>query len=255
VLVVTSRRPRPPGRTRLPGLSTLAWLCFLFCGFSARNLSQQHGAIRKFIDFCGPAVRGYVCARHLDPVANRIFRPLSLQLSAAPASPGCHNRTDGKCCDADRCVFLRLWLNFGDFARFGKSESAEDGQFLGLPVNFVMFSIVTVIVTAGTVEYSKPSWTVLTVEGSAIRSVAIGSITFIVATMGINIVTNFVSPAYDIANLEDQLQAGRPYHLGLSVLVCPWLFVASPRASRCSSPSSVRCWDHCSGSSSPTTIS
>jgi len=31
--------------------------------------------------------------------------------------------------------------------------------------------------------------------------VALGSITFIVATMGINIVANFVSPAYDISNL------------------------------------------------------
>ena len=30
---------------------------------------------------------------------------------------------------------------------------------------------------------------------------SIGSITFIVATMGINIVANFVSPAYDISNL------------------------------------------------------
>ena len=32
----------------------------------------------------------------------------------------------------------------------------------------------------------------------------IGAITFIVATMGINIVANFVSPAYDIANLAPQ---------------------------------------------------
>ncbi len=34
--------------------------------------------------------------------------------------------------------------------------------------------------------------------------VAIGSITFIVATMGINIVANFVSSAYDIANLHPE---------------------------------------------------
>jgi NCS1 family nucleobase:cation symporter-1 len=63
--------------------------------------------------------------------------------------------------------------------------------------------------------------------------VIVGSITFIVATMGINIVANFVSPAYDISNL-------RPEHISfrmggfitsiLSVLVCPWLFVASPSA-------------------------
>jgi len=34
--------------------------------------------------------------------------------------------------------------------------------------------------------------------------VIVGSITFIVATMGINIVANFVSPAYDISNLNPQ---------------------------------------------------
>ena len=63
--------------------------------------------------------------------------------------------------------------------------------------------------------------------------VIIGSITFIVATMGINIVANFVSPAYDISNLKPEKIS---FRLGglitsiLSVLVCPWLFVASPSA-------------------------
>ena len=57
--------------------------------------------------------------------------------------------------------------------------------------------------------------------------------TFIVATMGINIVANFVSPAYDISNLyPEQIN----FRLGglitsiLSVLVCPWIFVSSPQA-------------------------
>jgi cytosine/uracil/thiamine/allantoin permease len=54
--------------------------------------------------------------------------------------------------------------------------------------------------------------------------VAIGSITFIVATMGINIVANFVSPAYDIANLCPQkinFRLGGLITSILSVLVCP----------------------------------
>ena len=49
--------------------------------------------------------------------------------------------------------FAALLLNFGDFARFGTDEAAmRAGNFLGLPVNFLVFSIITVIVTAGTLK-------------------------------------------------------------------------------------------------------
>jgi len=63
--------------------------------------------------------------------------------------------------------------------------------------------------------------------------VVLGSLTFIVATMGINIVANFVSPAYDIANLNPQrisFRIGGLITSILSVLVCPWLFVSSSHA-------------------------
>ena len=63
--------------------------------------------------------------------------------------------------------------------------------------------------------------------------VAIGSITFIVATMGINIVANFVSPAYDISNLypgKIDFRRGGLITSILSVMVCPWIFVSSPQA-------------------------
>ena len=51
--------------------------------------------------------------------------------------------------------------------------------------------------------------------------------------MGINIVANFVSPAYDISNLRPErinFRLGGLITSILSVLVCPWLFVASPQA-------------------------
>jgi NCS1 family nucleobase:cation symporter-1 len=133
--------------------------------------------------------------------------------------------------------FAALLLNFGDFARFAENERAMKlGNFLGLPVNFVVFAIVTVIVTAGSAK----------VFGEAIMDpvaiverignpfvVALGAVTFIVATMGINIVANFVSPAYDISNLYPQkidFRLGGLIASILSVLVCPWIFVSSPQA-------------------------
>jgi NCS1 family nucleobase:cation symporter-1 len=64
-------------------------------------------------------------------------------------------------------------------------------------------------------------------------AVFIGSITFIIATMGINIVANFVSPAYDFANLFPKyvdFKRGGLITSILAVLVCPWIFVDSPQA-------------------------
>ena len=64
-------------------------------------------------------------------------------------------------------------------------------------------------------------------------AVVLGSVTFIIATMGINIVANFVSPAYDIANLFPRhidFKKGGLIASILAVLVCPWIFVDSPKA-------------------------
>jgi NCS1 family nucleobase:cation symporter-1 len=51
--------------------------------------------------------------------------------------------------------------------------------------------------------------------------------------MGINIVANFVSPAYDISNLypgKIDFRRGGLITSILSVIVCPWVFVSSPQA-------------------------
>ena len=133
--------------------------------------------------------------------------------------------------------FAALLLNFGDFARFAKTERAmKTGNFLGLPLNFFVFAIVTVIVTAGTVNVfgeaiMDPVAIVERIHNPFV--VFLGSVTFIVATMGINIVANFVSPAYDIANLYPEkisFRTGGLITSILSVVVCPWIFVSSPEA-------------------------
>jgi nucleobase:cation symporter-1, NCS1 family len=220
------------------GLSPLAWFSFLFMWlFQLVIFLNGMETIRKFIDFCGPVVYVVMFALAIWMLAQTGFSSLSLQLSTAPASGAA---TIGLMANAAMLIvayFGALLLNFGDFARFGKSESAmKKGNFLGLPVNFLVFSIITVIVTAGTLQvFGKAIMDpILIVEriGNPLV-VIIGSVTFIVATMGINIVANFVSPAYDIANLYPEkinFRLGGLITSILSVLVCPWLFVASPQA-------------------------
>ena len=239
VLVVTM----VPSATELThggfvGLSPLAWFSFLFMWFFQLVIFLSGmETIRKFIDFCGPVVYVVMFALAIWILSQTGFSSLSLQLSPAPSSGVA---TIGLMANAAMLIvayFGALLLNFGDFARFAKSESAmKTGNFLGLPVNFLVFSIITVIVTAGTLQVfgeaiMDPVHIVERIGNPIV--VAIGSVTFIIATMGINIVANFVSPAYDIANLYPEKIS---FRLGglitsiLSVLVCPWLFVSSPHA-------------------------
>lgn len=220
------------------GLSPLGWASFLFMWmFQLLIFLAGMETIRKFIDFCGPVVYAVMFVLAGWMLAQTGFSSLSLQLAPAPATGVA---TIGLMANAAMLIvayFAALLLNFGDFARFAKSERVmKTGNLLGLPLNFLVFALITVIVTAGTLQVfgeaiMDPVGIVEKIGNPLV--VIVGSITFIVATMGINIVANFVSPAYDIANLWPQRIS---FRLGglitsiLSVLVCPWLFVSSPQA-------------------------
>lgn len=218
------------------GLSTLGWLSFLFMWFFQLVIFLNGmETIRKFIDFCGPAV--YVV---MFLLAGWILWQSGLSSLSLQLGEPVQGSSIGHMANAAMLViayFAALLLNFGDFARFAESERAmKVGNFLGLPLNFIVFALITVIVTSGTVAVFGQAIMdpVAIVEHINNPLVAvIGSLTFIVATMGINIVANFVSPAYDIANLYPQkitFRLGGLITSILSVLVCPWLFVQSPGA-------------------------
>lgn len=220
------------------GLSTLAWISFLFMWiFQLLIFLSGMERIRKFIDFCGPVVYVVMFVLAIWMLYQAGFSSLALQLSPPASSTTAPIGVMANAAMLIVAYFSALLLNFGDFARFGKDEAAmKRGNFLGLPVNFLVFSIITVIVTAGTLKVFGRAIMdpVLIVEkiGNPVV-VIVGSITFIVATMGINIVANFVSPAFDISNLKPDkisFRTGGLITSILSVLVCPWLFVASPSA-------------------------
>jgi NCS1 family nucleobase:cation symporter-1 len=211
---------------------------FLFMWFFQLMIFQRGmETIRKFIDFCGPAVYVVMFALMGWILYHAGFDSLNLSLNDTVLTGG---QTIGHMLNAILLVisyFAALLLNFGDFSRFGKSErQMKVGNFLGLPVNFLLFAVVVVVVTAGSVEVfgemiMDPVEIVARVDNKL--AVFIGSVTFIIATMGINIVANFVSPAYDIANLFPKyidFKKGGLITSILAVLVCPWIFVDSPQA-------------------------
>jgi NCS1 family nucleobase:cation symporter-1 len=220
------------------GLSTLGWSSFLFMWiFQLLIFLSGMETIRKFIDFCGPVVYLVMFALAGWMISQTGTASFSMHLSDKQFTG---LESIGLMANAAMLIvayFAALLLNFGDFSRFAKSESQmKKGNFWGLPVNFIVFSIITVIVTGGSMKVFGQAIMdpVLIVQkiNNPWASI-IGSITFIVATMGINIVANFVSPAYDIANLAPQkinFKMGGLITSILSVMVCPWLFVSSAHA-------------------------
>jgi len=135
-------------------LDLLGWSCFLFMWFFQLLIFQRGmETIKKFIDFCGPAVYVVMFALMIWILSQAGWGSLSLSLGNRELSGA---EAAGAMVSAILLVvayFAALLLNFGDFARFARSErEMKWGNFLGLPVNFIVFSIITVIVTAGSVK-------------------------------------------------------------------------------------------------------
>jgi NCS1 family nucleobase:cation symporter-1 len=219
-------------------LDFLGWGCFLFMWFFQLMIFQRGmTAIRTFIDFCGPAVYLVMFALMGWILWRAGWDGLDLSLSDHRLEGAAAWGAMGSAVLLVVSYFAALLLNFGDFSRFARSEQAmRRGNFLGLPVNFILFSLIVVVVTAGSAKVfgsmiMDPVEIVARIDNKA--AVVIGSLTFVIATMGINIVANFVSPAYDIANLFPRhvdFKRGGLIASVLAVAVCPWVFVDSPRA-------------------------
>ena len=131
--------------------------------------------------------------------------------------------------------FTGPMLNFGDFSRYGKTfEAVKKGNFWGLPVNFVFFSLLTVVTTAATLPVfgeliTDPVHTVGKLDSGT--AVVIGALTFMIATIGINIVANFVSPAFDFSNVAPQhicWRTGGMIAAVGSVFLTPWNLYNNP---------------------------
>jgi NCS1 family nucleobase:cation symporter-1 len=110
------------------------------------------------------------------------------------------------------------------------------GNFWGLPVNFLGFAVVTVLVTAGSIAVFGEAITDPVTIVDRIDNVwvtVIGAVTFVVATIGINVVANFVSASYDLANVAPKwidFRRGGLLSAVVAALITPWHLYNSPVA-------------------------
>ncbi|MFT9166007.1 MAG: NCS1 family nucleobase:cation symporter-1 [Komagataeibacter saccharivorans] len=218
------------------GLSTLGWAAFLLLwGMQAAVFWRGMETIRRFIDWAGPVI--YVVMIALDGwLLWKAGGHISLDVfDVVPQSTGWRILGIVNAMALIVAYFSPIALNFGDFARYGISlRDIRRGNFWGLPVNFICFSVLTLV----TIVLTRPVFgriildpveTVSQIDSPT--AVAIGVLTFVTATAGINIVANFVSAAFDFSNLAPHTINWRRGGLIAAVgalVVTPWNLYARP---------------------------
>ncbi|WP_407549128.1 NCS1 family nucleobase:cation symporter-1 [Streptomyces sp. Pv4-95] len=217
------------------GLSTLGWIAFLVMwGLQAALLTRGMEFIRKVQDFAtGPVVWLVVLALAVYLVVEA-DGGISLTRSLTGLSGSAQLEQSLIAVSLTVATFLTLVLNYADFARFTPDHrSYRRGNLIGLPVNFTAFAVVAVLVTAGTISVFgeaiyDPVKVIEKIDNPVVT--VIGALSFIIATIGINVVANFVSPAYDFANLAPKylnFKRGGMITAVLAIVVMPWKLYSS----------------------------
>jgi nucleobase:cation symporter-1, NCS1 family len=228
-----------PGLTPLTevtflGLSALGWISFVALWFvQLLILTRGIETVRRYQDWAGPII--WVVMLLLAVWLFVQAGGISLTQSIKPLSTGETIRQILGGAVLTIATYATLMLNFCDFSRFTPSNRAiRVGNLLGLPINGTAFAVVAAIVTAGTIQVfgkaiTDPAEIIAKVPNPVI--LVLGALMFAGATIGVNIVANFVSPAYDLANVWPKhinFQRGGMISAVVAVLVLPWNLYSNP---------------------------
>ncbi|WP_315150918.1 NCS1 family nucleobase:cation symporter-1 [Corynebacterium variabile] len=218
------------------GLSVLGYIAFaILWVVQALVFWRGMESIRKFIDFCGPAVYIVMAVLAIYLVSEAGWDNVNLNLS--------DHRLTGFAVFSTFCAavattvsyFSGPMLNFGDISRYGKSQKAvKIGNFLGLPLNFLVFSIMVVLTASATVPVygrmiTDPVDTIAELDNT--YAIAFGALTLLIATVGINIVANFIAPAFDFSTVAPKMiswRMGGMIAAAGSIFLTPWNLYNSP---------------------------
>ena len=201
------------GEPILLGMSGVMWISFIFVSlFQIFLFWQGVDLIKKFLNFAGPAVYVVMIVLMIAIWAKAgggLLSEVGNVFSGGARTGGFEGLGSFGAFLAVFSImvgyFAAVVINFGDFARFVKNEDEmKKGNLWGLVGNVVFFSFITLMITGGTIaifgEYiAEPTAMVAKVDNILLTIVA--AFAFFAATVGINMVANFIPPAYDLANL------------------------------------------------------
>nr|WP_312885623.1 NCS1 family nucleobase:cation symporter-1 [Lipingzhangella halophila] len=207
-LLITAVLGGGDGATFL-GMSAVGWVSYVIvAAFQLALFLRGIDWITRYLNWAGPLVYAVMIALMIA-IWIRAGGGLLSELGAVFAGSGDY---EGGPVTAFVAVvgtmiayFAAVIINYGDFSRFVRTESKmKRGNLLGLPVSLALFSFLALVITAGTsVLYGEaltnPADIVERVDNVWLTVVA--ALTFFIATVGINLVANFIPPAYDLANM------------------------------------------------------
>ncbi len=207
-LLIRSVLDTGSGETLL-GLDAVGWISLVLVSvFQVGLFWRGIGAIRIFLNWAAPAVYAVmiILMFMLWHRAGPDFLPKVAAILQGKAS-ATGNTVAGffAVMGAMIAFYSPIIVNYGDFARYvGSVKAMRKGNLLGLPVNIAFFALIALMVTAGSEvvlgqKLTNPTEIVARLDSLSLTVVA--ALVFFIATVGINVVANFVPPANDLANL------------------------------------------------------
>lgn len=124
-----------------------------------------------------------------------------------------------------------LILNISDLTRFSRSQKDHIvGQGIGMPSMFILFSLMALLTTAGTMyafdtPITNPIYVLAQFENPFI--VIVGAVSILVSTLSVNLATNGVAVGYDLTNLMPSklnFKKSGAIALVIGAISAPWLW-------------------------------
>ncbi|MFI7483505.1 NCS1 family nucleobase:cation symporter-1 [Kocuria sp. M1R5S2] len=203
-----------PGGPQFLGMDGISWISYVVA--SALQVALFLGGVERianFLNIAGPAVYLVMIA-----LLVAIWVQLGSDLPRAVGTVFSSSDVTGWAAVAAFvgvtgtmiAYFAAVVINFGDFARNVRSERAmRFGNLTGLPLSLALFTFLSVFITAGAyLLYQNGEGEPLTNPADIVAAVdnvpltVLAAVTFLVATLGINVVANFIPPSYSLSNIN-----------------------------------------------------
>lgn len=216
------------------GLSSLGWMCFVAI-WLAQLVILAYGMemVRRYEGFAGPVILLTVAS-----LAVYMYVKADARIAWSVAEP-LTGYEMWRNIFAGGALWLAIYgtlvLNFCDFARSSPCrKTIRVGNFWGLPVNILVFAVITVVLSGAQFQINgqiidSPTQIVATIADTTF--LVLGCLAFLIVTVAVNIMANFVAPAFVLSNLA-------PRHLNfrraglisatLAVMILPWNLYNSP---------------------------
>ncbi|KIC09581.1 allantoin permease [Leisingera sp. ANG-M1] len=200
------------GGTEILGLTGIDWLSFVIVwGFHIVIFWRGMGWVETFLNIAGPFV--YLVMIGLVIVLWQRSDGQLLEATATIfANPEGTVWTEIKgfvaIVGTMVAYFAAVMINFSDFSRYAKDKQAMVlGNLAGLPFNMILFSALALLTTGGAAvvfgeEIINPTEIVERTDSVLLGIIA--AITFFAATVGINLVANFIPAVNGIASLAPE---------------------------------------------------